>query len=100
MTYGVICFGLLFSVVGTILGGIWANDSWGRFWGWDPKENGALLICLSQVALLHARMCGWVRDRGFCACAGADRRRGRRLLVVPREPARASACTATASPRA
>ncbi|MGE4620373.1 MAG: cytochrome c biogenesis protein CcsA, partial [Planctomycetota bacterium] len=36
MVYGTICFGLFFSIVGTILGGIWANYSWGRFWGWDP----------------------------------------------------------------
>jgi ABC-type transport system involved in cytochrome c biogenesis permease subunit len=65
LTYGVTCFSLATSVVGTILGGVWANDSWGRFWGWDPKENGALLICLSQIALLHARMSGMVRDAGF-----------------------------------
>jgi len=39
MVYGIVCFGLLFSLVGTVLGGIWANDSWGRFWGWDPKES-------------------------------------------------------------
>ncbi|MFO1078067.1 MAG: cytochrome c biogenesis protein CcsA [Planctomycetota bacterium] len=71
MAYGVTCFGLLFSVVGTILGGVWANDSWGRFWGWDPKENGALLICLAQVALLHGRMCGWFRDFLFCLLTGA-----------------------------
>lgn len=71
MVYGVTCFGLLFAVFGTILGGVWANDSWGRFWGWDPKENGALLICLAQTALLHARMSGWVRDFGFCLGAAA-----------------------------
>jgi ABC-type transport system involved in cytochrome c biogenesis permease subunit len=65
MTYGTICFGLLFSVVGTILGGVWANYSWGRFWGWDPKENGALLICLAQIAILHGRMSGWLRDHGI-----------------------------------
>ena len=70
MVYGVTCFGLLFTVFGTIYGGVWANDSWGRFWGWDPKENGALLICLSQIALLHARMSGMVRDFGFCLWAG------------------------------
>jgi len=69
MTYGVTCFGLAFAVVGTILGGVWANDSWGRFWGWDPKENGALMICLAQVALLHARFSGLVRDFGFVACS-------------------------------
>ncbi len=70
MCYGVTCFGLLFSVVGTILGGVWANDSWGRFWGWDPKENGALMICLAQISLLHARFSGWVRDVGFVVWAG------------------------------
>jgi hypothetical protein len=65
MIYGTICFGLLFSVVGTILGGIWANYSWGRFWGWDPKENGALLICLAEIAILHGRMAGWLRYHGM-----------------------------------
>lgn len=65
MVYGTICFGLFFSVVGTILGGIWANYSWGRFWGWDPKENGALMICLAELIILHARMSGLVRERGF-----------------------------------
>lgn len=65
MTYGVLCFGLLFATVGTILGGIWANDSWGRFWGWDPKENGALMICLWSLVLLHAKMGGYIRDLGI-----------------------------------
>jgi ABC-type transport system involved in cytochrome c biogenesis permease subunit len=65
-TYGLVAFGLIFAVFGTIYGGVWANDSWGRFWGWDPKENGALLICIAQVSLLHARFCGWVKDLGFC----------------------------------
>ena len=64
-----ICFGLLFSVIGTILGGIWANDSWGRFWGWDPKENGALLIVLSQIAILHGRAGGYLRTHGVCMAA-------------------------------
>ncbi|MDP7062844.1 MAG: cytochrome c biogenesis protein CcsA [Planctomycetota bacterium] len=65
MTYGVICFSLLFSIFGTIMGGVWANDSWGRFWGWDPKENGALLICLWLLLMLHARLGGYVREHGF-----------------------------------
>lgn len=65
MMYGVLCFSLLFSVVGTILGGVWANDSWGRFWGWDPKENGALLICIWELMILHARMGGFIRPFGF-----------------------------------
>ena len=71
MTYGVLCFGLLFSVLGTILGGIWANDSWGRFWGWDPKENGALMICLWELAILHARMGGHIRAHGMAMAAVA-----------------------------
>ncbi len=66
MTYGILCFSFLFSVVGTVLGGIWANYSWGRFWGWDPKENGALMIVLWQAALLHARRGRYVHDFGFC----------------------------------
>ncbi len=65
MTYGTIAFGLVFSTVGTILGGLWANDSWGRFWGWDPKENGALMIVLWMLFMLHARMGGYLRQWGF-----------------------------------
>lgn len=49
-------FALLFTSVGTILGGIWADQSWGRFWGWDPKENGALLIVLWLTWLLHGKL--------------------------------------------
>lgn len=69
MTYGSLCFCLLFSVVGTVLGGIWANDSWGRFWGWDPKENGALMICLWTILILHGRMGGYLRDLGIAVCS-------------------------------
>ena len=54
--FGALALGLTFSFVGTMLGGIWADQSWGRFWGWDPKENGALLIVLWCAILLHARM--------------------------------------------
>lgn len=53
--YGTICFATLFSFVGTMLGGVWADQSWGRFWGWDPKENGALMIVLWCAVILHAR---------------------------------------------
>ena len=69
MTYGVVCFALLFSFVGTVLGGIWADQSWGRFWGWDPKENGALLIVLWNAIILHARWGGYARERGVMAMA-------------------------------
>jgi ABC-type transport system involved in cytochrome c biogenesis permease subunit len=64
MMYGVVCFATLCSLVATILGGIWADQSWGRFWGWDPKENGALLIVLWNAITLHARWGGYVRERG------------------------------------
>lgn len=67
--YGVLCFGLFFSLVGTVLGGIWANYSWGRFWGWDPKENGALLICLAFLMILHARMGGYLKQFGMCVAS-------------------------------
>lgn len=69
MAYGIICFALLFSFVGTILGGIWADQSWGRFWGWDPKENGAILIVLWNAIILHARWGGLVRARGMMILA-------------------------------
>jgi ABC-type transport system involved in cytochrome c biogenesis permease subunit len=65
MVYGIVCFATLFSFVGTVLGGIWADQSWGRFWGWDPKENGALIIVLWNVTILHARWGGLVRERGL-----------------------------------
>ncbi len=63
--YAVTCFSLFFNFLGTVLGGIWADQSWGRFWGWDPKENGALLIVLWQAILLHARWGGFIRERGI-----------------------------------
>ena len=69
MVYGITCFATLFSLVGTILGGIWADQSWGRFWGWDPKENGALIIVIWNALILHVRwgrLCG---ARGFMALA-------------------------------
>ena len=69
MVYGIICFATLFSLVGTILGGIWADQSWGRFWGWDPKENGALMIVLMGAIFLHARWGGIARERGLMALA-------------------------------
>ncbi|MFQ5601230.1 MAG: cytochrome c biogenesis protein [Candidatus Krumholzibacteriia bacterium] len=69
MIYGIICFATLFSFVGTILGGIWADQSWGRFWGWDPKENGALLIVLWNAMILHARWGGMAKQRGIALLA-------------------------------
>ena len=65
MLYGVVCFATLLSLVGTILGGIWADQSWGRFWGWDPKENGAVLIVIWNALILHSRWAGLVKTRGI-----------------------------------
>ena len=65
MVYGIVCFATLFSFIGTVLGGIWADQSWGRFWGWDPKENGALIIVLWNALILHARWGGMVKQRGL-----------------------------------
>ncbi len=69
MIYGIVCFATLFSFVGTVLGGIWADQSWGRFWGWDPKENGALIIVLWNALILHLRWGGMIRERGLVVCA-------------------------------
>lgn len=75
--YGCLCLTVFLSLVGTVLGGIWANYSWGRFWGWDPKENGALMIVLWTLAILHARLGGILREWGlhfasiFTACVVA-----------------------------
>ena len=69
MVYGVVCFATLFSFIGTILGGIWADQSWGRFWGWDPKENGALMIVLWNVFILHARWGGLAKERNLMVMA-------------------------------
>jgi len=69
MVYGIVCFATLFSLVGTVLGGIWADQSWGRFWGWDPKENGALIIVIWNAIILHARWGGLVKQRGLMCLA-------------------------------
>lgn len=67
--YGTLCFAIFFSFIGTVLGGLWADDSWGRFWGWDPKENGALMIVLWNALVLHARWGGLVKPRGLAVLA-------------------------------
>ena len=69
MIYGTVCFATLLSFTGTVLGGIWADQSWGRFWGWDPKENGALLIVIWNALILHARWGGMVHARGMAVLA-------------------------------
>lgn len=57
--------GVVLLAAGTILGGVWADYSWGRFWGWDPKETWALIALLGYIAILHARLSGWVKQIGM-----------------------------------
>ncbi|MBC8870251.1 MAG: cytochrome c biogenesis protein CcsA [Planctomycetes bacterium] len=66
-TYRAIQVGVFLLAAGTILGGVWADYSWGRFWGWDPKEVWALIALLGYLAVLHARHAGWVKDFGLAA---------------------------------
>ncbi len=66
-TYRTLQVGVLLLAVGTVLGAVWADYSWGRFWGWDPKEVWALVVLLAYVAVLHARSAGWVREFGLAA---------------------------------
>ncbi len=65
--YRAIQVGVVLLAAGIILGGVWADYSWGRFWGWDPKETWALIALLGYIALLHARLAGWVREFGMLA---------------------------------
>jgi cytochrome c-type biogenesis protein CcsB len=63
--YRALQVGTLFLAVGTLLGGVWASYSWGRFWGWDPKETWALIALLGYLAILHGRFVGWIKDFGL-----------------------------------
>ncbi|MEC4985572.1 MAG: cytochrome c biogenesis protein CcsA [Oscillatoria sp. PMC 1068.18] len=63
--YGILQLGVLLLTTGIILGGIWAHFSWGRFWGWDPKETWALIALLAYLVPLHGRLVGWLSDFGM-----------------------------------
>ena len=65
LLYRVIQLGVLLLAAGTILGGVWANYSWGRFWGWDPKETWALIALLCYITTLHGRLAGWWTQFGL-----------------------------------
>jgi cytochrome c-type biogenesis protein CcsB len=67
--YRMLQVGVVFLFAGTVLGGVWAAESWGRFWGWDPKETWALISLLGYIAILHARHTGWLRDFGVAVCS-------------------------------
>lgn len=68
-TYRAMQVGVVLLATGTFLGGMWAAYSWGRFWGWDPKEVWALIALLGYLAALHSRFAGWVHYRGLAALA-------------------------------
>ena len=63
--YKLLALSLLLTISGTILGGFWADYSWGRFWGWDPKENGALLIVFALLIILHATFAGYLKNQNL-----------------------------------
>ncbi|WP_297948499.1 cytochrome c biogenesis protein CcsA [uncultured Fibrobacter sp.] len=65
LLYGTLAFGGAFTILGTLLGGVWADFAWGRFWGFDPKECGALFVILWAMLLLHLRAGRLVSPRGF-----------------------------------
>ena len=62
--YDILKIGVLLLALGIFLGGVWADYSWGRFWGWDPKETWALIALLGYLALLHGRISGWIKPFG------------------------------------
>jgi ABC-type transport system involved in cytochrome c biogenesis permease subunit len=68
-SYKAIQVGVILLFLGTMLGGFWAAESWGRFWGWDPKEVWALIAFIVYIIPLHARYVGWVKDFGLAACS-------------------------------
>ncbi|MEC9209913.1 MAG: cytochrome c biogenesis protein CcsA, partial [Bacteroidota bacterium] len=55
--------GLFMLTIGTFLGGVWANESWGRYWGWDPKETWALVSVLIYAFVLHMRFIPFLRSQ-------------------------------------
>lgn len=63
--YGIVAFGFIFTVIGTLVGGMWADQAWGRFWGWDPKENGALLIIIWGLIVIHSYHGHIIKDTGL-----------------------------------
>ncbi|NOT77920.1 MAG: cytochrome c biogenesis protein CcsA [Bacteriovoracaceae bacterium] len=70
--YTTLKWGTVLLAAGIILGGVWADYSWGRFWGWDPKETWSLIVLCFYMAILHGRYTSWIRtDRFMTFTAGA-----------------------------
>uniref|UniRef100_UPI0035637732 cytochrome c biogenesis protein n=1 Tax=Seonamhaeicola sp. TaxID=1912245 RepID=UPI0035637732 len=57
--------GLVMLTIGNFLGGMWANESWGRYWGWDPKETWALISIMIYAFVIHMRLIPGLRGRWF-----------------------------------
>ena len=62
--YRTLQVGVVLLAGGIMLGAVWANASWGRYWGWDPKETWALITLLWYIAVLHGRFAGWLQGVG------------------------------------
>jgi cytochrome c-type biogenesis protein CcsB len=71
LIYSSIKFGVVFLAGGVILGGVWADYSWGRFWGWDPKETWSLIVLLIYMAILHGRSTSWITNKRFVPLTAA-----------------------------
>jgi cytochrome c-type biogenesis protein CcsB len=71
LIYAAIKVGIVLLAAGIILGGVWADYSWGRFWGWDPKETWSLIVLLIYVAVLHGKSTSWINTKGFIIFSAA-----------------------------
>ncbi len=72
LIYTCMKWGTVLLAGGVILGGVWADYSWGRFWGWDPKETWSLIVLMIYMAILHGRYTAWIPPKRFATLvAGA-----------------------------
>jgi len=62
INYKTLTLGLYFLTIGTFLGAVWANESWGRYWGWDPKETWSLITIVVYTLVTHSRMIPGMKD--------------------------------------
>lgn len=65
LIYNCVKIGVVMLSAGVILGGVWADYSWGRFWGWDPKETWSLIVLLIYIAILHGKQTAWITPQRF-----------------------------------
>lgn len=65
LIYTTLKYGTVLLAAGIILGGVWADYSWGRFWGWDPKETWSLIVLCIYMAILHGKYTSWISEKRF-----------------------------------